>query len=58
MGWSNLNVASEADEGVSESQELSDTLQTVWNRPALDVYNLLRITLQSTSTNNMAQKRN
>ena len=30
-----------------KSQELADTLQTIWNRPALDVFNPLGITLQS-----------
>ena len=41
-----------------KSQELADTLQTIWNRPALDVLYLLGITLQPTSTNDMAQERN
>ena len=39
-----------------KSQELADTLQTIWNRPALDVLNLLGITLQSTSTNDVPKK--
>ena len=41
-----------------KSQKLADNLQAIWNRPALDVLYLLRITLQSASADDMAQKRN
>ena len=39
-----------------ESQELPDTPQTVWNGPGLDIFDLLGVTLQSSTTNDMAQE--